>query len=103
MSRSLSFSIKLIVQQQQVILKSQLSANLLTVLQSEQTGSMPVVNINETHVNKFLDGFNQRFGVDKEFASVEQLREAAVAYGKELDVFITTANSSFARGVITLQ
>ncbi|CEP19802.1 hypothetical protein [Parasitella parasitica] len=87
----------------QVILKSQLSANSLTVLQSEQTGLMPVVNQNETRVNKFLNGFNQRFGVSKEFASIKQLRDAAVAYGKELNVVITTANSSFARGVIALQ
>ncbi|CEP14247.1 hypothetical protein [Parasitella parasitica] len=94
MSRSLSFRIKLIVKQQPLHLK---------FLQSEQTGLMPVVNNNEAQVKKFLNGFNQRFGVGKELASIEQLREATVAYGKELYVFITTANSSSARWVITLQ
>ncbi|CEP09236.1 hypothetical protein [Parasitella parasitica] len=70
---------------------------------SEQTGLMPVVNYNEFRVNKFLNGFNQQLGMGKEFDSIEQLREAAVAYGKDLKVLITTADSSFARGVITLQ
>ncbi|CEP10143.1 hypothetical protein [Parasitella parasitica] len=69
----------------------------------EQKGLMPLVNNNETHVKKFLNGFNQQFGVGKEFASIEEFREAAVAYGKEINVVITTAISSPARGVITLQ
>ncbi|KAI9483957.1 MAG: hypothetical protein EXX96DRAFT_560297 [Benjaminiella poitrasii] len=53
---------------------------------SEQINVMPVVNNNEIRVQQFIAGFNSEFGVGKEFASLEELREAAIEYGKKRNV-----------------
>ncbi|CEP09971.1 hypothetical protein [Parasitella parasitica] len=70
---------------------------------SKQTGLMPVVDKNETYVKAFCNSFNHQFVVARVFASIVQLRETALAYGKKLNIAIDTAYSSIAIGVITLQ
>ncbi|CEP16230.1 hypothetical protein [Parasitella parasitica] len=70
---------------------------------SKQTGLMPVDDKNETYVKEFCNSFNHQFVVARVFASIVQLQETAVAYGKKLNIVTDTAYSSIARGVITLQ
>lgn len=65
--------------------------------------TVPEIDSNETRLFQFSEGFQKKFVLGKKYASISELRQEAVEFGKEHNVMITTHKSSLKRGYIFLQ